>query len=362
MARTGRKIALIGLIALAMIRPALTAEPPKFQIDPSWPKTLPNNWIFGQIGGIFVDAQDHVWVNQRPGTLDNREKRASTTPNVRCCKPAPSVVEFDQEGNVVQAWGGPGQGYDWPANEHGIFVDHNNFVWVGGNGMTDGLVLKFTRAGKFVLQIGKSGMMTSSADTTQLGRPADMVVDPATNELFVADGYFNHRVIVFDAATGAFKRMWGAYGKPPTDDKLTYDPKAAPAQQFNNPVHGIRLTKDGMVVVSDRGNNRIQVFRKDGTFVKEYQVLKDSPPGTVGSVMLWPDAANSYFVVSDDPNGEFHVIRRSDGVEVSTAGRVGTNLGQFMNLHNLAIDSKGNVYAAEVQGKRVQRFRNLGGL
>jgi DNA-binding beta-propeller fold protein YncE len=362
MARIGRQIALIGLIALAMVRPALTAEPPKFQVDPSWPKTLPNNWIFGQIGGIFVDAQDHVWVNQRPGTLDAREKRASTTPNVRCCKPAPSVVEFDQEGNVVQAWGGPGQGYDWPANEHGIFVDHNNFVWVAGNGMTDGLVLKFTRAGKFVLQIGKSGMMTSSADTTQLGRPADMVVDPATNELFVADGYFNHRVIVFDAATGAFKRMWGAYGKPPTDDKLTYDPKAAPAQQFNNPVHGIRLTKDGMVVVSDRGNNRIQVFRKDGTFVKEYQVLKDSPPGTVGSVMLWPDAANSYFVVSDDPNGEFHVIRRSDGVEVSTAGRVGTNLGQFMNLHNLAIDSKGNVYSAEVQGKRVQRFRNLSGL
>jgi DNA-binding beta-propeller fold protein YncE len=362
MVRIGRKIALIGLIALAMIRPALTAEPPKFQIDPSWPKALPNNWTFGQIGGVFVDAQDHVWVNQRPRTLDAREKRAETTPNVRCCKSAPPVVEFDQEGNVVQAWGGPGQGYDWPANEHGIFVDHNNFVWVAGNGMTDGLVLKFTRAGKFVLQIGKSGMMTSSADTTQLGRPADMVVDPATNELFVADGYFNHRVIVFDAATGAFKRMWGAYGKPPTDDKLTYDPKAAPAQQFNNPVHGIRLTKDGMVVVSDRGNNRIQVFRKDGTFVKEYQVLKDSPPGTVGSVMLWPDAANSYFVVSDDPNGEFHVIRRSDGVEVSTAGRVGTNLGQFMNLHNLAIDSKGNVYAAEVQGKRVQRFRNLSGL
>jgi DNA-binding beta-propeller fold protein YncE len=358
----GRKMALIGLVVLAVMRPALTAEPPKFQIDPSWPKTLPNNWIFGQIGGIFVDAQDHIWVNQRPRTLDAREKRASTTPNVRCCIPAPPVVELDQEGNVVQAWGGPGEGYDWPANEHGIFVDHNGFVWVAGNGQTDGMVLKFTRAGKFVLQIGRSQAMTSSKDTTQLGRPADMVVDPATNELFVADGYFNHRVIVFDAGTGAFKRMWGAYGKPPTDEKLTYDPHAAPAQQFNNPVHGVRLTKDGLVVVSDRGNNRIQIFRKDGTFVREYQVLKDSPPGTVGSVVLWPDAAQTYFVVSDDPNGEFHVIRRSDGVEVSTAGRVGTNLGQFMNLHNLAIDSKGNVYTAEVQGKRVQRFRNFNGL
>ena len=361
MTRISRRFALIGLIGLALVQPVFTADTPKFQIDPSWPKTLPNQWILGQIGGIFVDAQDHIWINQRPGTLDAREKRASTMPNVKCCKPAPSVIEFDQEGNVVQAWGGPGEGYNWPANEHGVFVDHNNFVWVAGNGMTDGMVLKFTRAGKFVLQIGKSGTMTNSMDTTQLGRAADMIVDPATNELFVADGYFNHRVIVFDAATGAFKRMWGAYGKPPTDEKITYDAKVLP-RQFNNPVHGLRLTKDGLLVVADRGNNRIQVFRKDGTFVREYQVLKESPPGTVGSIMLWPDAMQSYFVVSDDPNGEFHVVRRSDGAVVADAGHVGLQIGQFMNLHNIAIDSKGNIYTAEVQGKRVQRFRNLGGL
>src|SRR4029453_11617006 len=281
-----RTSALAVLIGIALSGPVFTADIPKFQIDPSWPKTLPNQWILGQIGGIFVDAQDHIWINQRPGTLDAREKR---------------VIEFDQDGTVVQAWGGPGDGYNWPANEHGIFVDHNNFVWVAGNGMTDGMVLKFTRTGKFVLQIGKSGPITNSTDTTQLGRAADMVVDPATNELFVADGYFNHRVIVFDAATGAFKRMWGAYGKPPTDDKLTYDPKAPPPQQFSNPVHVLALTKDGLLGAADRRNNRIQVFRKDGTFVREYQVLKDSPPGTVGSIMLWPDAMQSYFVVSDDP-------------------------------------------------------------
>src|SRR5215470_14967632 len=166
MPRIGRTAALICLAAFAAITPARTAEVPKFQVDPAWPKTLPIRWIFGQIGGIFVDAQDHIWVNQRPGTLDAREKRASTTPNVRCCVPAPPVVEFDQEGNVVQAWGGPGQGYQWPANEHGIFVDHNNFVWVAGNGMTDGLILKFNRTGKFVLQIGRSGPMTNSSDTT----------------------------------------------------------------------------------------------------------------------------------------------------------------------------------------------------
>src|SRR5882762_5035014 len=328
MARLVRTFSLIGLIALVMVQPAQTADSPKFQIDPSWPKTLPNQWIFGQIGGIFVDAQDHIWINQRPGTLDAREKRASTNPNVKCCKPAPSVVEFDQEGNVVQAWGGPGEGYSWPSNEHGIFVDQNNFVWVAGNGMNDGMVLKFTRTGKFVLQIGKSAPMTNSMDTTQLGRAADMVVDPATNELYVADGYFNHRVIVFDAATGAFKRMWGAYGKPPTDEKITYDAKVLP-QQFNNPVHGIRLTADGQVVLSDRGNNRIQIFQKDGTFVKEILVLRDSTaPGVTGSTVFWPDKAQTYWFTSDDPNGEIHILRRSDGAVVGSFGRVGRGPGE----------------------------------
>src|SRR5678815_4100347 len=144
MSRISRHFALIGLIAVVLVRPAFTADTPKFQIDPSWPKALPNQWILGQIGGIFVDAQDHIWISQRPGSLDAREKRASTTPNVKCCKPAPSVIEFDQEGNVVQAWGGPGDGYNWPANEHGMFVDHNNFVWIAGNGMTDGMVLKLS--------------------------------------------------------------------------------------------------------------------------------------------------------------------------------------------------------------------------
>jgi DNA-binding beta-propeller fold protein YncE len=362
MSRILRTLALVGVVVAGTLWSARAAQPPHFQVDPTWPKPLPNRWIFGQIGGIFVDAQDHIWINQRPRTLDDREKRASTAANVRCCVAAPPVVEFDQDGSVVQAWGGPGEGYEWPSNEHGVLVDYKGFVWVAGNGMNDGMVLKFTRNGTFVMQIGRSAAMTSSKDTTQLGRAADMVVDPATNELYVADGYFNHRVIVFDADTGAFKRMWGAYGKPPTDEKLTYDPKAPPAQQFANPVHGIRLTKDGLVLVADRGNNRIQVFHKDGSFVREYFVLKDTPPGTVGSIMIWPDAAESYYITSDDPNGEFHVIRKSDGVEVATAGRVGHNLGEFNNLHNLAIDSKGNIYTAEVQGKRVQRFRNTSGL
>jgi len=364
-ARIGRMMALAGIVAFAMTGPAFAAEgPPKFQIDTSWPKPLPKNWIFGQIGGIFVDKDDNVWISQRPRTVNDRDKRAQRGDKSKCCFTAPSVVEFNKDGDVVQSWGGPetAKGYDWPANEHGMFIDYKGNVWLGGNGENDGMVLKFTHDGKFLMQIGKSAKQTDSKDTTRVGRAADMVVDQATNELYVADGYFNHRVIVFDADTGAFKRMWGAYGKPPTDEKLTYDAKVLP-QQFNNPVHGIRITNDGQVVLSDRGNNRIQIFQKDGTFVKEFPVLRDSTaPGVTGSTVFWPDKGQTYWFTSDDPNGEIHILRRSDGQVVGSFGRVGRGPGEFENLHNIAIDSKGNIYTAEVQGQRVQKFRNMGGL
>jgi hypothetical protein len=106
---------------------------PKFEVDPTWPQTLPSNWIIGTIGGITVDAQDHIWINQRPSGLDAREKRASTDRNVKCCVPAPPVIEFDQAGKVVQGWGGDGPNYKWGNDGHGIHGDHNNFVWVGDN-------------------------------------------------------------------------------------------------------------------------------------------------------------------------------------------------------------------------------------
>jgi hypothetical protein len=200
--RIGRRIASTAFVAAALLQPAV-AEPPKFQVDPSWPLPLPSNWIIGTIGGITVDAQDHIWINQRPSSLDVREKRASTASNVKCCVPAPPVIEFDQTGKVVQGWGGDGPGYKWGNDGHGIHVDHNNFVWVGDNVDTGGHIFKFTRDGKFVMRIGQPGTPTGSNDTAHLGRPADMAVDRETNELFVADGYGNHRVIVFDAATGA---------------------------------------------------------------------------------------------------------------------------------------------------------------
>jgi hypothetical protein len=261
-----RTIVLVVIAGFALVGTAAVAqESPKFEIDASWPKPLPNNWIFGQIGGIFVDKDDNVWISQRPRTVNDRDKRAELDDKSICCYTAPSVVEVNQAGDVLKAWGGPktAQGYDWPQNEHGMFIDFKGNVWLGGNGENDGMVLKFTNDGKFLLSIGKSAKQTNSLDQTRVGRAADMVLD--------------------------LKRAWGAYGKPPTDEKITYDPKVLP-QQFNNPVHGLRITADGQVVVSDRGNNRIQVFQKDGTFVREIPVLRDSTaPGVTGSTVFWPD-------------------------------------------------------------------------
>jgi hypothetical protein len=334
---------------------------PSFQVDPFWPKPLPNNWILGQVAGVAVDAQDHVWIIQRPRTLTDDEKGATLNPpRSRCCVPAPAVIEFTPDGDVVQGWGGPADGYEWPANEHGIYIDPKGFVWIGGNAPEDGQILKFTRAGKFVLQIGHAGPSKGSNDPTQLGRPADTNVDPATNEIYVADGYGNHRVIVFDADTGAYKRHWGAYGKPPTDDKPPpYDPAAVPPPQFANPVHCVKLAKDGLVYVCDRINNRIQVFHKDGSFVTEWFYVKATRGnGGVWDLAIWPDPQQSFLFNADGENNEVRILKRADGLVLGAFGRSGRQAGQFHWVHNLAIDSKGDIFTTEVDnGKRVQKFR-----
>ncbi|MCJ2033427.1 hypothetical protein [Methylobacterium sp. J-068] len=342
------------------------ADPLTFQVDPAWPKPLPNDWIMGQASGVAVDAQDNVWVVQRPRTLTDDEKAASLVPpRTKCCHPAPPVLVFDQAGTLIRSWGGPGPGYDWPQNEHGIHIDHKGFVWLAGNGETDGQILKFTADGRFVLQIGKQGPQTNSLDTSRLGKPAAMQVDPETNELFVADGYFNHRVIVFDAETGAFKRMWGAYGKPPTDETLpAYDPAAAPAQQFRNPVHCVQIARDGLVYVCDRTNDRVQVFRRDGSFVKEFFVEKNTRAnGSVWELALWPDPEQTYLLNADGANNEVRTLRRDTGEVVGAFGRNGRMAGDFHWVHNLAVDSHGNVFTTEVDtGKRAQKFLFRGDL
>ncbi|HKH01399.1 MAG TPA: hypothetical protein VKB08_11860, partial [Bradyrhizobium sp.] len=211
-------IASILLIAAPALTPAHAGDVPTFAVEASWPKPLPNNWILGQVGGITVDSQGHIWVIHRPRSLTDDEKGATLTPpRSKCCASAPPVLQFDTEGNLLRSWGGPGEGYEWVGREHGIEVDEKGFVWVGGNADNDNAVLKFTLDGKFVMQIGKIAPSKGSNDTTQLGKPAETAIDKDANEIYIADGYGNRRIIVFDATSGAYKRHWGAYGNPPDD-------------------------------------------------------------------------------------------------------------------------------------------------
>lgn len=346
--------ATVSIPTLTLPRAAAAGDIPAFAVDPSWPKPLPNNWIIGQVGGITVDWQGHIWVIQRPRSLTEDEKGASLNPpRSKCCVAAPPVLEFDVDGNLLRAWGGPGDGYQWIGREHGIEVDERGFVWIGGNADNDNAILKFTLDGKYVSQIGQIAPSKGSNDTTQLGKPAETAIDKDANEIYVADGYGNHRVIVFDATTGA-------YGHVPNDDKQPpYDPKAPVSQQFGNPVHCVKIANDGLVYVCDRINDRIQVFRKDGTFVKEWFYDKTTlGNGSVWDLAIWPDPQQTYLLSADGENNEIRIIRREDGAVVGSFGRSGRNAGQFHWVHAMAVDAKGNVYTGEVDtGKRIQKFR-----
>src|ERR1700676_850257 len=358
------KIAAVCIAATILISaPTITraGEIPTFAVDAAWPKPLPNNWIVGQVGGIAVDSQGHIWVTHRPRSLTDDEKGATLTPpRSKVCCAAPPVLEFDSDGNLLRGWGGPGEGYEWVGREHGIEVDDKGFVWLTGNADNDNVAMKFTGDGKFVMQIGKIAPTKGSNDTTQLGKPAEITYVKDADDLFIADGYGNRRVIVFDATTGAYKRHWGAYGKPPNDDKqAAYDPKAPVSQQFANPVHCVKLANDGLVYVCDRMNNRIQVFKKDGTFVKEWFFEKSTlGGGAVWDVAIWPDPKQSYLLSADGENNEIRIIKRDDGSVVGSFGHNGRNAGQFHWVHAMAVDAKGNVYTGEVDtGKRIQKFK-----
>jgi len=362
--------------AVAQGRNAVQA--PLFEVDPLWPKPLPNHWLLGSTIGVWVDEQDHVWIIHRSSaTLNNNERALELKPPpYECCAGAPPVLEFDAAGNLLRHWGGPGQGYEWPQSNHGIFIDHMGNVWIGGNGGGDSQVLKFTKDGKFLLQSGKQGArqqgMTKNAqgqqvpnfvggsnDPANFGRVAKIFVDPKANEAYLADGYLNRRVAVLDANTGKMKRYWGAYGNKPDDSDLgPYKPDAPPAKQFRNPVHCADVANDGLVYVCDRQNDRIQVFRTDGTFVKEAFLAK----GTLGSGSVWDiafsrDPQQRFLYVPDGGNQRVYIVQR-DTLEVLTSfGDGGRQPGQFFGVHSIATDSKGNIYTTETyEGKRVQKF------
>ena len=363
---------------------AQAKQAPRFEVDPYWPKPMPNNWVMGMTIGIGISSDDHVWVIHRgndPGNLDRTELAVvkEGAPRVgECCNPAPPVLEFDQAGNLVGSWGGPATDgkYDWPESNHGIVVDHKGFVWIGGNGGPDAHILKFTRDGKFVAQYGKKNarlapgssgakptFVANSLDMDNFGRVAKIFIDPKANEGYVADGYFNHRVAVIDLDSGKIKRIWGAYGNPPTDENLgPYDPSQPPAKQFRTPVHCAEMSNDGMVYVCDRPNDRLQIFTREGKFVKEVFVAKETrADGSVWDVAFSKDPQQRYLYMADGVNEHVRVFDRQSMEEIYNFGYGGRQPGMFLGVHSIATDSRGNIYTTETYtGKRLQRFLNKG--
>ena len=344
-------------------------DAPMFQVDPFWPKPLPNHWILGPTIGVDVDSQDHIWLVHRntPDRFVGRTElgAAQDPPVSECCAPAPPVLEFDQDGNLVGSWGGPtdtGE-YEWPASNHGITVDHMDNVWIGGNFRTDRHIVKFTRDGEFLMQLGRSGSEASSLSEDNFGQVAKLFVDPVQNEVYVADGYGNRRVAVIDATTGEMKRFWGAYGNEPVDERPPpYTPGETPPQQFRTPVHCAELANDGLLYVCDRPSNRISVFQRDGTFVKEVIISRQTlSQGSTWDIDFSPDEAQTYMYLADGQNMKVYVMERESMEILYSFGDGGRQPGLFFAVHSIAVDSQGTIYTTETyEGKRIQKFTYMG--
>jgi DNA-binding beta-propeller fold protein YncE len=384
-------VAILGALGVGQMRLEETAAAqakngvmaPHFEVDPFWPKPMPKNWVLGMTIGLAVDDRDHVWIIHRGNDPDNLHQTELSKPAnaggrvvSECCDSAPPVLEFDAEGNLVGHWGGPGAGYEWPQSNHGIVVDHKGNVWIGGNGPDDAHVLKFTRSGKFIAQYGKSGVHRTkewtaekpahvghSNEVENFGRVAKIFIDPKANEAYLADGYLNKRVAVVDVDTGKIKRYWGAYGNKPDDTNIgRYNPSEPPAKQFRTPVHCAELSNDGFVYVCDRPNDRIQVFTKEGKFVNEVFIEKQTlADGSVWDIAFSKDPEQKFLYVADGCNEHIYVIDRKSLQTVTHFGQGGRQPGMFLGVHSIATDSKGNIYTTETYtGKRLQKFVNRG--
>ena len=332
---------------------------PYFEVDPFWPQPLPNKWILGSTIGVAVDERDHVYIVHRNDDANFATQEIGIDNNIAsCCTAAPPIIEFNPQGEVVNAWGGPGPGYTWPASNHGIEIAPNGNVWIGGNGGGDSHVLVFTREGRFVREIGVPGEDVDSNSTTHFSRVAEIAIDAGSSEAYFADGYGNKRVAVVDLATGAFKRYWGAYGSRPNDDFIRYTPGESLPTQFVGPVHCAEPSNDGLIYVCDRGADRIQVFRPDGTFVREAQVA----PDTVGAGATWDiafshDDDQEFIYLADGSNMVVHILERDSLNVMYVLGEGGRQPGLFYGTHSIVTDSIGNFYTTETyEGKRVQKF------
>ena len=367
-------IGLCGISMLAIGAPTTAANsegPPKYKYDPTWPKELPNKWTFEGITGMFVDKNDVIWVLNRPRDFDETENAAAVNPPAgECCVPPPAVLAFDAAGNLLHSWGVPDSVPGWPKSEHTIFTDRAGNVYIGGAQSGDTL-LKFTADGKFISEFGHRGpAVGNQGQQKQDNQQTDLLLrgvaaatlDEDAHELYIADGYLNRRVIVFDSDTGKFKRGWGAYGKALSEidnnAQPPHDAKGPPAPQFKSPVHCVKISKDGLVYVCDRAGDRIQVFTKQGKFLKEFPVANETlRGGSAGSVDFSADPGQKYIFVADIVNNVVWELERETGKVVDKIGHHGHQGGAFHFVHVATMDSKGNLYTGEVQsGKRVQKF------
>lgn len=364
-----RRVVGIALIAVFLTvvpswnRPteAAAVTAPRFEVDASWPKPLPNHWVLGEVDGVSVDSNDHIWIihgayGGPAGVSPTLALAAANPPAATCCIPAPPVLEFDEAGNLLRSWGGSGRDPGWPGN-HGILSDGKGGVWIAGSGLA-----KYTEDGTLKFMIGKPGDRRGSNDMQSVGRPAKMFLDKKTGELYVADGYVNRRVLVLDAETGRYKRHWGAYGNKPDDSNPgPYVGNSAPPPQFRNPVHCAELANDGFLYVCDRKNDRLQVFRPDGTFVKEKSFFPATlDAGSVFDVAFSRDPQQKFMYLADGANEKIYVMLRDSLEILTTFGDGGRQPGAFFTLHGLATDSKGNLFTGEVGGQRVQKFNYKG--
>lgn len=335
---------------------------PRFEVDPFWPQPLPNKWILGRTIGVDVDARDHVFIVHRDSDdMFMTQELGLDLGNSQCCTAAPPILEFDLEGNLINAWGGPSATgeYEWPASNHGIEIAANGDIWIGGNGSGDSHVLVFSRAGEYIRTVGEPGNGRDSNSRTHFARVAEIAIDEDAGEAYLADGYVNRRVAVVDVATGALKRFWGAYGNVPDDAAdNSYTPGQPPPQQFRGPVHCAEPSTDGLIYVCDRGGDRIQVFRPDGSYVKEAMIL----PATLAMGSTWDiafsqDEAQEFIYVADGSNMKVHIIDRDSLEILYSFGEGGRQPGMFFSPHSIATDSEGNIYTTETyEGKRVQKF------
>jgi DNA-binding beta-propeller fold protein YncE len=364
---------------------------PAYRVDPFWPKPLPHKWIMQQVPTLAVGPDDHVWVFNRSRQIRPDENGASTNPpRTECCIAGPAVLEFDPAGNLIQGWGGPGYVANWPV-EQTINVDRDSNVWISGTGRGES-ILKFSRDGKLLKDFGHRPPPLPAQQTPPLplvenNQQTDVLIsgvagfdfDEDARELYVADTEFiNKRILVFDMESGAFKRGWGGKGVPlseiPNERVPAYDTSGPPPdiKEFNV-LHCIHLSNDGLVYVCDRGNDRVQVFTKQGKFVTQFWIHTSTPArgaecggpgsdkygpcGTVFNLAFSPAPQQNFVFIADGANDKVWIVNRRTGMVVGAIGDNGRMAGQFHFIDGVATDSKGNIYTGEVEtGKRVQKF------